>query len=442
MSRIVFRNANLVDGDRPARAGTSVVVDGEWIREICEDAGVRAGPDDRVIELAGRTLMPGMWSCHFHTTFSDQVLAAAPRLGLEAEPGMLAIVAQSNVTTAIDCGFTSLVCSSSVYNIDHSLKLAIVRGLIRGPRIWACTSEMASPGDEADGANSSWYMEIGNTGLVRRCSGPESFRRAIREELGRGADIAKIAASTGHGTGPANEIESVDFAELTAAVAAAHGRGKKIRAHAASRRSILDCARAGVDIIDHGDRMDDECIDAILAAGSTFAPTLLFAQRFLVFLQTMLDQGMTAGPSHLAETPAERQARVDAGRADYENLCRVLPDANRAGMRIVVGDDYGVVSLPHGDYVDELTLYVKEIGIAPLDVIRWATKHGAEAVDCGDELGTIEVGKRADLLVVDGDPLADISCLKDRDNLLAIVKDGVFYKDALAASPRRGASRA
>ena len=89
---------------------------------------------------------------------------------------------------------------------------------------------------------------------------------------------------------------------------------------------------------------------------------------------------------------------------------------------------------PHGDYMDELELYVKEIGIPPLDVIRWATKHGAETVDCGDELGTVSVGKLADLLVVDGDPIADIAVLKDRDNLLAIVKEGVFYKDALGAS--------
>jgi imidazolonepropionase-like amidohydrolase len=299
--------------------------------------------------------------------------------------------------------------------------------------MWACTREMTSPGDDADGRNSAWYMEIGNTGLVRHCSGPEAFRAAIREELGRGADIAKIAASTGHGVGPAEEIESVDFAELSAAVAAAHGRGKRIRAHAASRRAILDCARAGVDIIDHGDRMDAECVDAILEADVAFAPTLLFSQRFLVFLQNMLDQGMTGGPSHLVETPEERQRRIDGARADFESLCRMLPEANRAGMRIVVGDDYGVVNLPHGDYADELALYVK-LGIPPLDVIRWATRFGAESVGAEADLGTLAVGKLADLLVIDGDPIANIACLKDRDRLLAIMKGGVLYKDALAGA--------
>ncbi len=434
MSRIVFRNANLLDGDQPPRPGSSVVVEGQRIAELGADATITARPDDRVVDLGGRTLMPGLWSCHFHTCFSNWAPAASPMLGLEAQPGIMAILAQKNVTTAMDWGFTSLVCSSSAYNLDHALKVAITGGLIPGPRIWACTREMMSPGDQADGANSSWYMELGNTGLLRHCSGPEAFRAAIREELGRGADIAKIAVSTGHGVGPAEELESVNRAELAAAVEAAHGRGKKIRAHAASRRSILDSAWAGVDIIDHADRMDAECIDAILEAGSSLAPTLLFSPRFLAFLEGMLDQGVMMGASYLAEGPAERQQRIDEGRADFENICRMLPEANRAGMRIVVGDDYGVTTLPHGDYMDELELYVKEIGIPPLDVIRWATKHGAETVDCGDELGTVSVGKLADLLVVDGDPIADIAVLKDRDNLLAIVKEGVFYKDALGAS--------
>lgn len=430
MSRIVFRNASLLDGDLPARAGTSLVVDGERISELGPDASIETRAGDRVIDLAGRTLMPGMWSCHFHTVFSSWVPQSAPMLGLESDPGMTAILAQRNVQTAFECGFTSLVCSSSAYNLDHSLKLAIVSGIIEGPRMWACTRELMTPGDEADTRNGSWYMQVGNSGLTRHCSGPEEFRNAVREELGRGADLAKIAASGGHGTGPAQELESIHPAELHAAVEAAHGRGKRIRAHAASRRAILDCARAGVDIIDHADRLDAECIDAILESDATLAPTLLFSQRFLAFLQGMLDQGITAGPRHLVETPADRQERIDLGRADFENMCRMLPEANRAGVRIVVGDDYGVVNLPHGDYVDELALYVK-LGIPPLDVLRWATRFGAESVGCGDELGTLEVGKLADLLVVDGDPIADITCLKDRANVLAIVKGGAFHRDAL-----------
>jgi imidazolonepropionase-like amidohydrolase len=430
MARTIFRSANLLDGDHAARPGTSVVIEGERIREIGPDASVTAAPDDRVIELRGRTLMPGLWSCHFHTCFSDWAPGGS-LLGLEAQPAFMTILAERNVTLALDCGFTSLVCSSSVNNIDHALKVAIVREIIPGPRLWACTHEMMSPGDQADGQNYAWYMEVGNEGLIRRCSGPGEFRKAILEELGRGADIAKVAASGGHGVGPAEEIESLSRVELQAAVEAAHGRGKRIRAHAASRRSILECARAGVDIIDHADRLDREGIDAILDADVALAPSMLFAQRFLPVMQAMLDDGLLAGPSHHAESQSERQERIDGARVDFENISRMLPEANDAGLRIVLGDDFGVAVLPHGDYADELTFYVKEIGIPPLDVLRWATKHGAETVGRADDLGTLEVGKIADLLVVDGDPIADIGCLKDRDNLHAIVQSGLFYKDAL-----------
>ena len=109
----------------------------------------------------------------------------------------------------------------------------------------------------------------------------------------------------------------------------------------------------------------------------------------------------------------------------------MLPIANEAGVPIAVGDDYGVGFIPHGDYAAELELYVKEIGIAPLDVLRWATVNGAALMGLDDELGTIGEGKLADLLVIDGDPVADITCLRDPARMPAIVRDGVFVRDFL-----------
>jgi imidazolonepropionase-like amidohydrolase len=118
-------------------------------------------------------------------------------------------------------------------------------------------------------------------------------------------------------------------------------------------------------------------------------------------------------------------------KADIEAMADVLPKANAAGMRLVVGDDYGAIFFPHGPYAEELAYYTNEIGISTVDVIRWATKHGAELMGRGDELGTVTAGKLADLLVVDGDPLADVAVLQDRANILAILKDGRFVKDNL-----------
>ena len=116
-------------------------------------------------------------------------------------------------------------------------------------------------------------------------------------------------------------------------------------------------------------------------------------------------------------------------------MAEVLPKANAAGMRLVLGDDYGAIFLPHGSYAEELAYYVEEIGIPALDVIRWATKHGAELMGRGHELGTVRSGKLADLLVVDGNPLDDITVLQDRANLLAIIKGGRLVKDVLPDPP-------
>jgi imidazolonepropionase-like amidohydrolase len=168
-----------------------------------------------------------------------------------------------------------------------------------------------------------------------------------------------------------------------------------------------------IDVIDHGDGMDDECIERIVEEGTPVVPSMAFPARLLESM----------GPSTLGFT--------DSMKADIEAMADVLPKANAAGMRLVIGDDYGAIFFPHGHYAEELAYYTDEIGISTVDVIRWATKHGAELMGRGDELGTVTTGKLADLLVVDGDPLADIAVLQDRANLLAILKDGRFVKDNL-----------
>ena len=158
--------------------------------------------------------------------------------------------------------------------------------------------------------------------------------------------------------------------------------------------------------------MDRECIDRLVAAGTFVAPSLYF-------------------PHSLLSRSAPALGFTASMRSDFEHMCRILPEANAAGVKLVIGDDYGAMGLPHGSYAGELALYVREAGIAPLDVLRWATRHGAELMGLGDQLGTIAAGKLADLLVVDGDPVADISILQDTDKLLAIMKGGALIKDEL-----------
>lgn len=434
--RLVFRGARLFDGESAPRPGTTVVVRADRIEAVTPDAAYAARPGVHVYDLAGRTLMPGMVQGHFHShfgAFGDGV--RAPSLGLEAAPAYLSMLAAHNAELALQCGFTGAIGSSNAHAIDVSLKEAILAGFVNGPRYLAGSRELVTTGDYSDYDNNrNFFMKLGETGLTCKADGIEGWRHAARVEAGRGCDVIKISAAPGHGSSPARDILYLTRDELRACVDAAHKLGKKVRAHAPSKTAILECARAGVDILDHADRIDAECVDAILDHGCSVVPSMLWSERFLALAEPW-DHDAATLPIHegFPETAAEARARIRAVREDFEHTCRAMPEAARAGVRMVVGDDYGTPIMPHGEYIPELELYVKRLGVAPLEVLRWATKNGAEAMGLGGETGTIRPGKLADLLVVDGDPLADLACLANRENLRVILKGGRVVKDGFGA---------
>jgi len=425
--RTIFRAALVLDGQHPGVDGTSVVVEGNRITRVAPDSAVEAAPGDRIVDVAGRTLMPGMVQAHFHShfgAFGDGV--TAPSLGLEAAPPYLSMLAAHNAYTALQCGFTGAIGSSNAHAIDVSLKEAILAGFVEGPRYLAGSPEIVTTGEASDYDNNrNYFMELGNTGLTRKADGAEEWRHAVRVEAGRGADVIKISASPGHGSSPARDVMYLTHEELNACVEAAHTLGRKVRAHCASRSAILACARAGVDILDHADRLDTECIDALLEAGTIVAPSMLWTVRFLEIAENW-DHAASPLPisEGFPESLEQTHARIRGVREDFEYTCQWMPEAARAGIPMVIGDDFGTPPMPHGDYAPEITFYVKQLGIAPLDVIRWATVNGYAAMGLGDEGGTIEQGRLADLLVIDGDPSADITCLGDRSRLDLVMKDG------------------
>jgi imidazolonepropionase-like amidohydrolase len=219
--------------------------------------------------------------------------------------------------------------------------------------------------------------------------------------------------SSGHGVPGVPGAVDLDRIEFGAITEAARQRGVKVRAHVANREGIELALDVGVDLIDHGDGLDEALIDRMAEAGTWFAPSMIFPHRAV---QT------------------RKGAVVDAMKVAMEAMLETLPKANAAGVRIVLGDDYGSSVLQHGEYGDELDYYVNVVGIPAGDVLRWATRHGAQLMGMGEELGTLKAGAIADLIVIDGDPIADIAFLRDRTNLVAIVKAGSFVKNELACA--------
>ncbi len=233
--------------------------------------------------------------------------------------------------------------------------------------------------------------------------------------------MIKLYPTGGHGLVEDNTRRYLTKEELRVAVETTHDLGKKIRGHAAWKHMIRECVEVGLDVIDHGDEVDEEILDLMAEKGTYWCPSMLLIDQIIGF--SVQDDGLMEG-------------RMGVGvEKDWNNLARMVPIGNEKGVKIIPGDDYGIVPfMPHvpGIYGQELTMYVNKVGMKPLDVLRWATANVADLLGRKGELGTIATGAVADLIVVKGDPTADIRLLEDPvNNLPAVMKEGKFFKNQL-----------
>ena len=412
MTRTIFTAANLLDGEHPAKPDSTVVVEGDRIVSVGSGI-VSLSPDDRIVDLGGLTVMPGMVQGHFHSTYRDVGATQAP-FGLEHPPAYQAYIAADNARKALESGFTSVVGASASFDIDPSLAAATKDGLLVGPRVVAGSRDLITTSDSND--TIPWWWEAQAMGVVRTCDGPDEFRAAVRDEIKRGAEVIKLYVTGGHGVLLPRDTVSITRTELDAVVETAHARGKRVRGHVATKAAILMCIEAGVDIIDHGDGLDDECIAALVETGTFLIPSLYLPLR-------MLDM---AGDSDV------KMGFTSELGQEFRAMCDALPAAVEAGVKLCVGDDYGSAITPHGEYGPELALYVEHAGIPPLEVLRWATVNGGELVGL-DGLGRVDAGAVADLVVIDGDPSVDIRVLCEPSNVAAVMRDGELLVDRLEA---------
>ena len=372
--------------------------------------------DAAQIDARGGTILPGLVEAHFHSTYFN--VANLEDLDIKYPVEYVTLLAATNARLALECGYTAARSGGSLFNIDFWLKRAIEEDLVEGPRLAASGREICGVGGLMD-----WnpdFRKIGMEGLVLLINGPDEGRRAVRKLVKDGVEWVKTYP-TGDAAAPdANDHHTLcmTFEEMHAVVDEAHNHRLKVTGHCRATQGIKNALRAGYDTLEHGTFMDAEALDMLLARNTPVVPALQFEYASIVHGPEFgMPQSVIDG----------HQETLDGGA---ESARMIL----KAGGRLGMGGDYGFAWNPHGTYAKELTFFVKHVGFTPLETIRSATKTGAEIMGRADEFGTLEPGKLADVLVVEGDVLADIAILEDRSRFLAVVQGGIIRAGQLAGS--------
>jgi imidazolonepropionase-like amidohydrolase len=411
----LLTNALLIDctGGEP-REQASIVVEGERIREVRLGDTGPSGTHDTVIDCAGMTLLPGLTDAHVHIGAVDVNILEQHR---EYPSNLVALMMARILEDTLERGFTTVRDAGGT---DWSFKAAVEQGIVEGPRLLVSDRPLSQTGGHGDWRRMSeeqapeiFCPTAGMRSVV--CDGVDEVRRAAREQLRLGADQIKVMASGG-AMSPADELSATQYAldELRAAVEVAEGARTYVMAHAYNDGSVRNCLEAGVRSIEHGNLIDEETARLIAEAGAYLVPTL-------ATYEALSEEGRSYG------VPENVIRKIDEAR---EVGIRALRYAYEAGVRIASGSD--LLGPLQSRKARELE--IKTEVMSPMESLVSATKTNAELFGMENEIGTVQEGKLADLLVVAGNPLENIAILQKPENLRLIMKGGRMIKNELDGS--------
>ena len=417
MAKILFKNVNVLDcTGAPPYAG-QVMVEGNRIKAVAPQGSAIPAEGARVVDCGGATLMPGLVESHSHITFLDtpdlEGLGFVP-----PEEHMLRTV--KNAKKMLDQGFTA--CNSAAAakpRLDVVLRNAINAGDFPGPRTLAASPEMTPTA----GLGDVRLMHMHRETFAVVCDGAEEFRKMARTMVREGVDTLKINPSGDQFIPHARAHHTVmTEAEIAAVCDVGHAHGKRIAAHARSAESVKLCLKHGVAIIYHATLVDDEA-----SAALEKAKDWCFVAPTLGINYTTLNEAAKWGiTTQVAESMGMR-IELDTGIKNMKQL-------KKRGVRILPGGDYGFAWNPIGTNARDIEHFVNLLGFSPMDAILSATKLGGEIMMAGSEMGQIKPGFLADMILVDGNPVANVKLLQDASKLLMIMKDGQFHKEPQSAA--------
>ncbi|MGI9612229.1 MAG: amidohydrolase family protein [Acidimicrobiales bacterium] len=402
--QILITGGALIDGTGDApKAGTDVLVEPDRIVAIGEAAATQAEPDADRIDASGKTVLPGLIDAHVHCTFDD--VTSNDELFFHREPAVVALATARNLEKVLRAGVTSIMDPDTLFAMGPSIRDSVEAGLVEGPRIATGVQALLT---SVGGTAGRLIPDEGTVGYAQIVNTRDEMVTWTRRHIKQGADWIKIHA-TGSIPTRSGEVSVWNEQEMRVVCDTAHELGVPVTAHCRNAESVLWAANAGVDLLLHASFMDDDGLEAVIGSGAAICPTF-------TFLANLADFGAKVGASPGME---------DIFRGEITATGKAMRKAFDAGVPILSGSESGFALTPYGHWHGrEMEVFVEARGLTSLEAITCATKNNAIALRAEGELGTIEVGRLGDVIVVDGDPLADIRVLNDRRKLAAVVSRG------------------
>lgn len=405
----LFKNGNIIDGTGKAPFQGSVLIEGDTIIAVGEQADQVAATKSgvKVMDISGKTIMPGLIDAHVHSTFDDA--AGHDELFYHRRPGMAAITTVRNVRKILTAGVTGFFDVDSIFDLGIDIKEAIKHGVIEGPRMAAGSYALMT---SVGGAAGRLMPDSGTMAYARLVNGKDEIVAEVRRQVKQGADWIKVhvTGSLGHRR---SEGELITFTkdELRLITDIAHDMGVQVAGHCRSAKSVAVTCEAGFDQIIHATFMDDAAIDALVKYGAHVVPALTFQANLMEF-----GDAIHASP-----------AMQDLFRNEIEVSAKAFRKAYDAGVPVLTGSESGFSVTPYGDWhYREMEVFVKYLGLTPVQAIQCATEKGALCLRMKDKVGTVQKDRLADLLIVNGDPSKDVTLLGKRENLDAVLLGGRF----------------